>query len=362
MFYDYTFSSSKNEYEDNSPDSVFYSRLFVSNNLTSFKDEVSNLVETHSVGFFGYNSLRDKNVQVGLNIENFNIRFDNAFRDTLFTGLNKTAFFNAEANILKGLRVLSSGNYVFSGYNFNDYTFSFSASKNVFDSSLVSCSYSLYRRHTGFLLSNYYASHFSWENEFSQYSLEILDIEYRNLLRKIKLHAKLYNITNPIYFDLNARPAQKNTSISMVNFFLSKELRFGSFLILPELLYQISSKQSEIRFPKLVSRLGVYYLKSVKKSRESMLKFGVDINYFTNYYANAYMPATRQFYIQDKLQVGNYPFVDFGCEFTISSITLFVKLMHLNSGMFELGVPSWTPRYPVEPRAIKFGFVWDLFD
>ena len=56
------------------------------------------------------------------------------------------------------------------------------------------------------------------------------------------------------------------------------------------------------------------------------IQLGLDIFYFTSYYGDAYMPALGMFYIQNKKQIGNYPFADIFFNFKVKRARVFLKV------------------------------------
>jgi outer membrane cobalamin receptor len=87
----------------------------------------------------------------------------------------------------------------------------------------------------------------------------------------------------------------------------------------------------------------------------------VDVAFNTKYYADEYMPATSQFYIQNEKQIGNYPYIDLFLNAKIKRANIFVKLQHATEGL--LGKTYYSiPNYPLQGRAIKFGVCWKFYD
>jgi len=81
----------------------------------------------------------------------------------------------------------------------------------------------------------------------------------------------------------------------------------------------------------------------------------------TKYYADGYMPATSQFYIQNEKQTGNYPYIDLFLNIKIKRANIFVKLQHATAGLLDKTYYS-IPHYPLQGRAIKFGVCWKFYD
>ena len=84
------------------------------------------------------------------------------------------------------------------------------------------------------------------------------------------------------------------------------------------------------------------------------------INYFTEYYADAYMPALRTYYLQDDVKIGNYPFLDFYLTFKVKRANLFVGYTNIYS-LSKDNRYFTTPHYPMRDSKFIFGVKWRLY-
>ncbi len=86
-----------------------------------------------------------------------------------------------------------------------------------------------------------------------------------------------------------------------------------------------------------------------------------------DFYADVYMPATQQFYLQDiqntqsRFLVPSYPLIDAFITADIKSFNIFVKMAHVNQGFPADGYFT-TPIYLGQPRNLTFGLRWMFFD
>ena len=87
---------------------------------------------------------------------------------------------------------------------------------------------------------------------------------------------------------------------------------------------------------------------------------GLDVSFFTSYYANAYMPALGLYYLQNEKKIGNYPFIDFFFNMKIKRARIFFKTEHVNSGF--MGAYYLAPHIPAPDRCIKLGINWAFYD
>ena len=115
-----------------------------------------------------------------------------------------------------------------------------------------------------------------------------------------------------------------------------------------------------MHLPLLLGHLKIGYSQPVFH-KVATLHPSITVRYFTKYYADAYMPATRVFYLQNEIQIGNFPFIDL-------AITLKVKKAHIYfaySNMFLLtgNYNSFiAPHYPMRDSRIFIGINWRLFN
>jgi hypothetical protein len=140
----------------------------------------------------------------------------------------------------------------------------------------------------------------------------------------------------------------------------SKDIRVGKFGLDNTILYQkVDQSDHILNVPELVTRNTLYYTDAFFNKA---LKFqtGITFSYFTKYYANDYNPVIGDFFIQDKVQVGDYPVFDFFINMKVRTARIYILLEHFNSSMS--GYKYYTaPNYPYKDFAFRFGLVWNFF-
>src|SRR5690554_6249188 len=84
--------------------------------------------------------------------------------------------------------------------------------------------------------------------------------------------------------------------------------------------------------------------------------------YRSGYYADAYMPATQQFYLQDDFNVFAYPVVDAFFNFRIKRTRVLFRYNHANS--YAMRQPGYfvTPYYTGLNSMLDLGINWSFFD
>jgi hypothetical protein len=90
--------------------------------------------------------------------------------------------------------------------------------------------------------------------------------------------------------------------------------------------------------------------------------FGFDVQYRLGYFADAYMPATMQFYVQNFQSVQPNTVVDFFINARLKNARVFFKLTNLNELLGANKGYYASPYYPAMRGSFQFGVNWFLFD
>jgi len=213
--------------------------------------------------------------------------------------------------------------------------------------------------HPDYFLEHYYSNHFSWDNSFlNENKTRIsgsLDIPALGFLA----NAGVENITNYVYFNNHALPAQYTGNIQVLSFNWKQHLGLGILNWDNDAVYQLSSNPEILPLPDLSVYSNLYLKFLISKVMTTHL--GVDCRYHTEYYAPAYMPATGQFYTQQNIKIGNYPFMNVYGNFHLKRMRFFLMYSHL-SRFFASPNYFSAPHYPLNPAIIKFGLSWNFYD
>jgi hypothetical protein len=88
---------------------------------------------------------------------------------------------------------------------------------------------------------------------------------------------------------------------------------------------------------------------------------GIELNYFSSYYANTYNPVIGEFFVQDRTKIGNAPLLDYFVNVKIQRTRLYLKAEHFNS-LFSKNNYFSDPNNPYRDFLIRFGLVWNFFN
>ncbi len=161
----------------------------------------------------------------------------------------------------------------------------------------------------------------------------------------------------------NASIKQCESDIQVFTAVLNQKLRAGIFHLDGEVAYQNSTNKEALPLPKL-SMYGNLYLKTDLAKKAMQLELGADVRYFTKYYAPDYSPVIGQFYTQnpnDLIEIGSYPIVNVYANIHLNSFRFYVMMSHINQGSGKSNY-FLAPHYPINPKMLKIGISWSLFD
>ena len=212
-----------------------------------------------------------------------------------------------------------------------------------------------------YYLQRYRSNHYEWDNDFNkQYRLHIGgEIAYPTKWVKPKLNVSFENISQYIYFDTDGTPKQLDGSIQVLAADLQLNLTTPWFNLDNSVVYQMSSSD-KMPLPTLVMYNNLYYHGTWVKVLD--VQIGVDMRFFTKYYAPVLNPALGQFCVQNDVQIGNYPVMSAYANFYVRKLRLklFAQFQHFNASFmnkqyFEM------PDYPMAPGMFRAGLSWHFY-
>jgi hypothetical protein len=213
--------------------------------------------------------------------------------------------------------------------------------------------------HPDYFIENYYSNHFKWSNSFKN---EIRTFVRGNLFIPalgFEAHAAVENLTNFTFFNNDTLPDQYEGNIQVLTLNLKQHLGMGILNWDNNLVWQLSSNQNILPLPTLALYSDLYLKFMVSKVLTTHI--GVDCRYNTAYYAQAYMPATGQFYNQNLRKIGDYPYMNAYGNFHLKRMRFFIMYSHL-SRFFASPNYFSAPQYPLNPAIIKVGLSWNFYD
>ena len=212
-----------------------------------------------------------------------------------------------------------------------------------------------------FYLQHYRSNHYQWENDFNKTLRFHIggEVAYPTQWVKPKLKVAFENITQHIYFDENGLPQQMNGNIQLLSADLQLNLTTPWVNLDNRVVYQHTSS-AYLPLPALTMYNNLYYHGTWVKALD--VQIGVDMRFFTKYYAPVLNPALGQFCIQNQEQVGNYPVMNVYANFYVKHIRLklFAQYQHFNASFMNKQYFSM-PTYPMAPDMFRAGLSWHFY-
>ena len=212
-----------------------------------------------------------------------------------------------------------------------------------------------------YYLQHYRSNHYRWDNNF-QKTLRLRvsgEVAYPTQWVKPKLNVSLENITKHIYFDTDGTPKQLDGNIQVLAADLQLNITTPWVNLDNHVIYQHASSD-KLPLPALTLYHNLYYHGCWVKALD--VQIGVDMRFFTQYYAPLLNPALGQFCIQNTELVGNYPVMNIYANFYVKSLRLklFAQYQHFNASFmnkqyFEM------PGYPMGPDMFRAGLAWHFY-
>ncbi len=320
------------------------------NNLAydKYKDDVPlYLYAEASYGFYKVSGMHDYSTGDMLEARNFS---------------QVTVSGGAELNLFKSSHLTATANVVVLGYQVGDFAVNaewlqlFGTTEKNYGR--FEFRFNMKRQSANWFEQSYYSNHFTWDNDFGAATYLSFDAAYR--YKTFALGAKHTSIKNLIYFGTDARPTQHDgfcpiTEIYATYYYSIKRFEFSGFSSL-----QITKSDSPVHLPLFMTRLKLAYSQPIFR-KAATIQPSVTIQYFTKYYADAYMPALRVFYQQNEVKIGNYPFIDLAISIKVKRANIFIQ--YSNMVMLSRYRESFTtPHYPFRDGRFFFGVNWRLFN
>lgn len=211
-----------------------------------------------------------------------------------------------------------------------------------------------------YLMNHYVSNHFIWQNEFGKIRRlrlgGILTIPHTGT----RIEAAVENVQNHIYFNSAGLPVQNGGSVQVVSARLDQNLRWKALNWRNSIIYQTSSNQDVIPLPQLAVYSNLFL--QFKVAHVLLVQMGVDLDWYTRYYAPSYQPATMSFCNQKEIKCGNYPFMNAYVDFKLSRARFFVLFSHVNQGLLGNNDYFAVPHYPLNPRRFQMGVTVDFIN
>ena len=368
--HNFSYLNSKLYYNEASPSAAFYRPYDTLLNKTKSTDSIRimairNTLKWNSLGYQKYNDDIPFFLYAGVTHGFYKVKqYDYLEGETLpLRNYNQLSVNGGIiVNLFKSTRITGHGELVTLGYQIGDFDlrgqwiqFLGTSSKNFGQAQF---DVELKRQSASWFEESYYSNHFRWENDFDAATYLTFDLKYR--YKSYCAGVKQTSIANYIYFGTDACPTQSNGMFSVREAYLSFYQKLHRFEFEGFASLQKSSNEDVVHLPLLQASLKIGYSQPVFH-KAATLHPRLTVRYFTKYYADAYMPATRTFYLQNDVEIGNFPFIDLAMALKVKKAHIYVAYsnMFLLTGYYDAFV---APHYPMRNSRVFIGINWRLFN
>ncbi|WP_231560033.1 putative porin [Flavobacterium gilvum] len=212
---------------------------------------------------------------------------------------------------------------------------------------------------------------YNWSNDFVNEKLNSISVNADT--KWVSLSLQYNSIKDYLYFaDISTdaeraaktqivAPSQYGQIINYASLKVAREFVVGKFALDNTLLFQkVDQSNNVLNVPEFVTRNTLYYTDKIF-NKKLFFQTGIEFNYFSSYYSNSYNPLVGEFFVQDKVKIGNFPLVDYFINAKIQRTRFYLKAEHLNS-LFSKSNYFSAPDYPYRDFLIRFGLVWNFFN
>ena len=366
----FSYLNNKLFYNEASPNVAFYQPFDTLLNKSKTTDTtlvraIRNTLKWSSLGYKKYNDDIPFYLYAGITHGFYSVKhFDYIENETLLSRNYNQLSVNGGiiVNLFKSTRITGQGELVTLGYQIGDFDlkgqwkqFLGTTARNFGYATLDA---EIKRQSANWFEESYTSNHFRWENDFKASTYLTFDLRYNYMSYCIGL--KQTTISNLIYFGTDARPTQSNDMFSIREAYLSFYQNLWRFEFEGFASLQKSSNEEVMHLPLLLGQLKIGYSQPIFH-KVATLHPSITVRYFTKYYADAYMPATRTFYLQNEVEIGNFPFIDLAISLKVKKAHIFFVYsnMFLLTGNYNSFI---APHYPMRDSKIFIGINWRLFN
>lgn len=205
----------------------------------------------------------------------------------------------------------------------------------------------------------YRSNHYEWNNSFDNMNEMIVRARIQSQRHKLTFGFNYALIGNYIYNNELAVPTKAGSEMLVLGAYLNKDIESKHWLLRANLLWQQTNQENYLHLPQFSGYLSLNFKLLISKVLHT--NFGTDIRYSTAYYADAYNPATGQYYWQNQQKIGNFPIVDLHANLKLKRTRAFFQLMNAATGLLD-GNYWVAPDYPLYRRTFRLGIAWSFYD
>lgn len=368
----HTFAYQRNQflYTDKTPTSSFYSAFAPLLDSTQTKDStyvqvVRNSLIWNSLAYKIPKSPPPFFLYFGAEHAAFKL-MQKSLIDTLFQGENKnydqlSVLGGLQLNLFKSTRIYADAKLIVGGHQNGDWKIDTrwrqylgTENKNwgAFDIRLNVNALS-----PKWIYNDYYSNHFRWNNNFER--SKTFDLTASYLFKFLSFSVGQSTIDKYTYLDKAAEPQQIGGTLNIRSVSAQANLEKGKFHVQAIIFYQKPDIEEVMHLPEIGANLKFGFSQSLF-NKAAVFQPGFNIRWFSAYYADAYMPALRSFYLQDEIKIGDYPYLDVYLALKVKRANIYFQYSNLMGLTGDFNYFT-TPHYPMRDARFYFGVNWRFY-
>ncbi|UJH89799.1 putative porin [Antarcticibacterium sp. 1MA-6-2] len=214
-----------------------------------------------------------------------------------------------------------------------------------------------------FLLNQSDYLNYNWQPDMSNVGTRVLSVKLISP-QLVDVEGAVTQVNNYSYFSRNeagfVKPFQYDGALSYFKLKAHREFHYGRFALDNTVMYQTVAEGGDVfNVPDLVTRNSLYY-RDHWFDKALYVQTGFTLKYFTSYEMDAYDPVLAEFFVQNEVEYGGYPVVDFFFNGKVQQTRIFFKLENVNSLLTGNNNFS-APDHPYRDFIVRFGLVWNFF-
>ncbi|MCO6494449.1 MAG: hypothetical protein J5I91_02060 [Bacteroidetes bacterium] len=371
-----SFEKTFNVFESQGADLALFPAIYLDSAQTH--DSSAFAMQTHTLGITNYiTDTSHFHFYAGVGAEILKVQYLNFGK--YHPGNNLFADANFRWKLLSGMILQATGRSFFAGYNSGDFLLKGRLSYSLLKTEHIKkrarlpleqiyTQLTIQNREPNYILSNFASNNTKWENNFSKEHIACFEGGISGYLKTGDWALKIVNTTiaNPVFVGFGAVPEQIHAVVNQTEFWILANFKLGKFHLNNHVIYQTpgNNVQKEIMpTPALSTYNSLFYQNDLFK-KALKLQLGVDFRWYSAFYANAYDPVTRLFFLQNRRKQGNYPMIDIFAAAEVKTFRLFVKMEHSNYELWNNSFSNLyysTPGYSLTPRRLAFGIQWKFY-
>ncbi|MCS3531079.1 putative porin [Chryseobacterium sp. JUb7] len=180
---------------------------------------------------------------------------------------------------------------------------------------------------------------------------------------KTEIFANYFRIDNYTYFDMEAMPAQSESSLNISQIGGDATFSYRNFHLNTRLQFQNALTNKDLLpMPGFIGRANFFYQsKAFKNAAE--IQAGIKVYYFSKFASREYLPVLNEYILPgtNSFSIGGQPIADVYINMKVKKMFFFIEGQQIGTVLSHNKAYAF-PHYPVYDFRLNIGIVWYLFN